>query len=139
MSVEELYDLEAKHGAEIGFRRPPPPPRYWKIEDFFVAAAVRKGATDLPKWLKAEDTASETIQDGKDYKIEYYFDNESKHPGSFTIYSDGAWCFTQGPVCLDGKLQPPHAKGWIKKMITKGTPGEFAKCDWAEYYALRNK
>jgi hypothetical protein len=119
-------------------RTKPAAPAYQKIEDFFVAAAVRKGATDLLKWLKHKETTSETIRDGKDYKIEYYFDNDSKYPGSFTIYSDGVWSYDAGPTHLDGKLQPPHAKGWIKKMMTKGTPGEFAKADWAEYYALRN-
>lgn len=111
----------------------------WKISDFFIAAAVRKGAHDLPKWLKRKDTESQIIRDGKDYKIEYYFDNESPHASTFTIYSTGAWSYDAGPTYLEGKLQPPHAKGWIAKMITKGTPGEFAKADWAEYYALRNK
>jgi hypothetical protein len=37
-----------------------------------------------------------------------------------------------------GKLQPPHAKGWIAKMITKGTPGEYARADWQYYFNLRN-
>jgi hypothetical protein len=115
------------------------PAAAWKIEDFFIAAAERKGAADLRKKLKAKDATSQVIRDGKGYKIEYYFDNESPHASTFTIYSSGSWSYEAGPTYLEGKLQPPHAKGWIAKMITKGTPGEFAKADWAEYYALRNK
>lgn len=117
----------------------PAPPAHWLIMTFFVAAAVRKGARDLPKWIRARDTKSQIVRDGHDYRIETYFDNKSKHPSTFTVHSSGLWTYDAGPTYLEGKLQPPHAKGWVDKMITKGTPGEFAKADWSKYFALRNK
>jgi hypothetical protein len=112
--------------------------KHQRIEDFFVAAAVRKGVTDLPEWLAHEDTQRLVTQNLKDYRIDWYFDNKSKHASSFTIHNDGSWIYAKGPKVVHGKLQPPHAKGWIKKMITKGTPGEKAKADWETYYRLRN-
>ena len=106
-------------------------PDYWKIEDFFVAAAIRKGAADLKKLLaKAK---RHVIHEGKSYKIEYRLPD-----GTFTIYSDGGWAYDRSPTFLEGRLQCPHAKGWIKKMIDKGTPGEFAKADWNQYYEIRH-
>jgi hypothetical protein len=119
----------------------PAPQKVWRIQDFFVAAAVRKGVTDLAEWLAAEDTQRLITQDAKDYRIDWYFDNfdkKSKKAGSFTIHHDGTWIYAKGTVVLHGKLQPPHAKGWVDKMITKGTPGEYARSDWDYYFKLRN-
>jgi hypothetical protein len=117
---------------------PAPPQKVWRIQDFFVAAAVRKGVTDLPEWLAAEDTERLVTQNKKDYRIDWYFDNKSRHASSFTIHHDGSWIYGKGPKLVHGKLQPPHAKGWVDKMITKGTPGEYARADWTYYYNLRN-
>jgi hypothetical protein len=112
--------------------------KHHRIEDFFVAAAVRKGVLDLPTWLAHKETQRLVTQNLNDYRIDWYFDNKSKHESTFTIHHDGSWIYNKGPVIFHGKLQPPHAKGWIKKMMTKGTPGELAKADWETYYRLRN-
>jgi hypothetical protein len=129
---------------------PAPPQKVWRIQDFFVAAAVRKGVTDLAERLGAEDTERQVTQDEKEYRIDWSFGPRSKakwgskeakargNPPSFTIHCDGSWIYANGTKVIHGKLQPPHAKGWVDKMITKGTPGEYARSDWQYYFNLRN-
>lgn len=129
---------------------PAPPQKVWRVQDFFVAAAVRKGVADLEERLGAEDTKRIVTQDEKDYRIDWHFNGEpEKAPwgskkasaranNSFTIHCDGSWIYAVGKVVKHGKLQPPHAKGWVDKMITKGTPGEYARADWQYYFNLRN-
>ena len=120
--------------------------KVWLIQDFFVAAAVRKGVTDLEDRLAAKGTKRTVTQDGRDYRIDWNFGEVKPAPwgskkaknNSFTIHADGSWIYAVGTVVKHGKLQPPHAKGWVKKMIIKGTPGEFARRDWESYHALRN-
>jgi hypothetical protein len=130
--ILEIDDSDITLGSKAKIAVLPEKPEHFKIEDFFIAAAERKGATNLRKLLKKADR--EVIREGKQYKIEYLLDD-----GTFTIYSDGTWAYDRKPTFLDGRLQCPHAKGWIKKMIDKGTPGEFAKMDWAEYYKIRHQ
>jgi hypothetical protein len=127
---------------------PVQPQKVWRIQDFFVAAAVRKGLTDLEEKLAAEDTHREVTQDGHAYRIDWHFGGlpekkpwGSKKAGpnnSFTIHDDGSWIYAVGRVVKHGKLQPPHAKGWVEKMMTKGTPGEYARKDSEYYHELRN-
>lgn len=115
-----------------------PPQKVWRIQDFFVAAAVRKGIADLPKRLAAKDTERTVVQNGRDYRIDWNFAGLRSANRSFTIHHDGSWIYAAGQVVEHGKLQPPHAKGWVDKMITKGTPGEYARADWTYYFNLRN-
>jgi hypothetical protein len=114
------------------------PQKVWRIQDFFVAAAVRKGVLDLEEHLGAEDTQRLVAQNGKSYRIDWYFDNKSAKAKTFSIHDDGSWIYVHGKKSIDGKLQPPHAKGWVEKMMTKGTPGEYARKDWEYYHELRN-
>lgn len=116
----------------------PAPQKVWRIQDFFIAAAVRKGIKDLPEKLADPATQRMVTQNLKDYRIDWYFPGDIKANRSFTIHHDGSWIYAAGRVVEHGKLQPPHAKGWVDKMIAKGTPGEFARADWMNYFNLRN-
>jgi hypothetical protein len=137
MSVKEIHALESKYGVAIGARRPTPP-QHWRIEDFFVAAAVRKGVKNLPTFMADPETTRIVEQNEKEYRIDWHLKDSSRYAKSFTIHADGTWIYASGPTVVHGKLQPPHARGWVDKMITKGTPGEFARADWTYYFKLRN-
>lgn len=138
MTVDEIYALEDGHSIHIGSSKAPPPPEkaYWTVFTFFVAAAVRKGAVNLPKWLKAKSSKSEIIRDGRLYRIECHFECQRKQ-GTFTVYSTGEWTYDAGPTYLEGKLQPPHSRQWLAKMMAKGTPGEIARQDLEVFRSMR--
>lgn len=107
------------------------------IMDFFVAAAVRKGAVKLPAQMQHRDTQCETIVHGNVYGTRCWCEKASGK-FEFTVNCDGRWDYAAGTTVVSGKLQPPHAKSWIDKMLNKGIPGELARRTWEIYRKMRN-
>lgn len=112
------------------------------IKDFFIEAAIRKGAPANLAERVASASADKFSDFGKrssgtNYKFQWLLDNDDASE-SFTIYGDGSFMYDSPALSVEGKLAPPHSATWIRRMVKSGVVVDYAKQDWAEFYCIRH-
>lgn len=105
------------------------------IIDYFVEKAEALGISGLAAAMKGATILAER-ESGSNYRIQYLIGDEGDD--YLTIYGSGDFDCEYGGKFVDGKLPPPHAKSWIRKLIKDGKPVDFARSEWGNYYGFRH-